>query len=723
MGKRPLCLLASLLVLFLWLTPEDARMKNPDIPSGERVRLTGVVAKREQLGEKQGYLLKDCRCSRSKSFLSVFAYTKTGESYPIGCTLSLDGTIYQLEQADNPGQFDAEQYYQGRGILYTFQSESEQIVSLGFAPVREAAASLREYMAAQLGTVYGERDAGILRAVLLADKSGLREEDKLLYQKNGIAHLLAISGLHISMIGISLYRLLRKTGVSFLVSGLFSGTWLLFYGVMTGFGISTIRAVCMFLVTITAEVVGRTYDMASALALAALIIGVRSPLQVRQAGFLLSFGAVLGICAVYPALQKVFPEKGKLSGALLFSLSVSLVTAPLSVHFYYEYPLYSTLLNLIVIPCMPFVMGFGALGMIGGIASPSLGSVLGLPAHFLLSFYELLGKGTLKLPFAVLTAGCEQSWQLTVYYLLLAGTLIFLYRSGKRRFLFGLLAAVFVIGSRFRGGVTFTMLDVGQGDGLFLRFPGGTTCLIDGGSTSEKHTGRYRILPYLKYEGVGELDYVIFSHMDADHTNGAEELLQTAGTLEGIRIGTVLFPASAEGDKEKERLSALAKEKKIKVGTIGAGDRLDEGEASLCCLFPARGKIYADKNDGSLALFFNYRQFQLLLTGDLGFAGEAELLRAGTLAETDVWKVSHHGSNHSGSAEFLARISPQVSLISVGANNRYGHPGTELLDRLLAAGSKVYATAQSGALTIRSDGEDFTLSLQRKDDSCIIGAA
>lgn len=163
--------------------------------------------------------------------------------------------------------------------------------------------------------------------MLLADKSTLGEEDRLLYQKNGISHLLAISGLHISLIGIALYRLLRKLGATFLEAGILSGAALLFYGLMTGFGVSTFRAVSMFLVMVVADIAGRAYDMASAMALAALLIVWREPLQVWQAGFLLSFGAVFGICAVYPALEKVLPVRRKLSQTIfsVYRLRSSLI--------------------------------------------------------------------------------------------------------------------------------------------------------------------------------------------------------------------------------------------------------------------------------------------------------------------------------------------------------------------------------------------------------------
>lgn len=714
MRKRPLCLAAVLLLLILWILPKNVWLKGPDIPSGENITITGTVIKREQAEDKQVYYLKNCLCDSSDSKFSVLAYTQKGISYPVGCELSLYGTIYQLNKADNPGQFDGESYYQSQGILYTFQTEAV-LGHAGEDSFRETITCLREYLGERLALCFNERDSGILKAVLLGDKSTLRDEDQLLYQKNGISHLLAISGLHISMIGVSLYKLLRKCSLTFIEAGIPSGILLLAYGMMTGFGISTIRAICMFLVMIFGDIFGRAYDMASAMALAAIIILIRNPLQARQAGFLLSFGAVLGICFVYPILQSAFEPKRKISKTILFSVSLSLITYPITVHFFYEYPLYSILLNFIVIPCMPFVMGFGGAGMLAGSVLPALGKIIGIPAHLVLSFYEMLGEWVVTLPSAVIRLGCEEQWQLIAYYVVLLTGLLGMWYGKRKIFSLFLPIALLIVTLRFRSGLEFTVLSVGQGDGLFLRLPDDTTCFIDGGSTSEKNLGKYCILSYLKYEGVDQLDYVIFTHLDEDHISGMRELVEMSGTYDGVEISTMLFPALANPDEKYLEMWELGEQNGIKVGKIGAGDQWSGEDFTLKCLYPMKNSYSADKNNSSTVLQLTYGEFSVLLTGDLGFEGEAELLENQSLKDIDVWKVSHHGSKYSGSEEFLEVIRPQLSLISVG-RNAYGHPSEDILQRLETVGSQVKTTIESGALMLESDGSLFTLSLQRGED-------
>ncbi|MGN0335425.1 MAG: DNA internalization-related competence protein ComEC/Rec2 [Lachnospiraceae bacterium] len=714
MSKRPLCILAFLLFLILLQIPEEVWLEKPAIPSGTPVSLSGTVKRREEKGEKQIYYLKNCFVNETESVSNVLVYEESEYAYPVGSKITLYGKIYQLNQATNPGEFDSNFYYQCRNIVYTFQTECGATEAVGKNHLMEWLTSIKLQFKRRLQTCFPERDAGILSAVFLGDKSLLDKEEQLLYQQNGISHLLAISGLHISMIGMAVYRSLRKIGAAFLEAGIPCSLFLILYGAMTGFGVSAVRAICMFLVMILADILGRTYDMASAMALAAILILLQNPLQARNAAFLFSFGALAGICIVYPVMKKLFTPKNPLIQSILFSISLNLVTWPITVHFYYEYPLYSILLNLIVIPLMPIVMISGGAGLAGTFLHPKAAAILELPCRSVLLCYEFLGTQALRLPGSRVILGQEQPWQLLCYYVLL---ILFLLIGwyGRRRIITAVLpAAVLIISLRIRTGLFFTMLDVGQGDALFLRMPSGTTFLIDGGSTSQKNVGVYKILPYLKYEGVSRLDYIVFTHLDSDHTNGAKELIEKVHDADGISVGQVLFPAIGNPDDKYRELLALCKAQDISARTIGAGDRLEESEVLMECLWPVRDSRETDKNNASVVLQITYRKFSMLLTGDLGAAGESSLLQRNCPEDTDVWKVSHHGSDNAGSEAFLRTISPELSLISVSEKNSYGHPGEKLLLRLKNIESIIKATDEEGAILLHTDGISCCVDSGRK---------
>lgn len=249
------------------------------------------------------------------------------------------------------------------------------------------------------------------------------------------------------------------------------------------------------------------------------------------------------------------------------------------------------------------------------------------------------------------------------------------------------------------------MLDVGQGDSIFFESPSGTTFLYDGGSTSVKNVGNYRILPFLQSKGVGRLDYILISHMDQDHINGVEELIKESETAGNIRIGHAVLPDVAEKDEVYLEMEGLFLDAQIPVIYMGTGDRLSGKQLTFTCLYPSPSDRSDDRNDLSMVLLAEYGEFQMLLTGDIGKAAEEELVSSGLLTQVEVLKTAHHGSNYSSTEQFLSQVRPAVSLISCSASNRYGHPGEETLKRLLDAGSKVRITKDCGAIRIWTDGK------------------
>ncbi len=251
------------------------------------------------------------------------------------------------------------------------------------------------------------------------------------------------------------------------------------------------------------------------------------------------------------------------------------------------------------------------------------------------------------------------------------------------------------------------MLDVGQGDALFLETAGGTTFLVDGGSSSVKEVGTYRILPFLKSRGVRVLHYAAVTHTDGDHISGIEELLEQSGEPGGVKIETLLLSVQAEGEEAGRALRELAKRKGVSVRHIQAGDMLRDESTRIACLHPEEGKAYGDSNGMSLVLHLVYGEFSLLLTGDLEQEGEEEILKRYPVPACRVLKAGHHGSKTSTTEQWLRAVEPKLTLISCGEENAYGHPHRETLERLSAAGSRVSITALQGAVTLHSDGRTF----------------
>ena len=252
---------------------------------------------------------------------------------------------------------------------------------------------------------------------------------------------------------------------------------------------------------------------------------------------------------------------------------------------------------------------------------------------------------------------------------------------------------------------------MGQGDCIFLKGPNGQTYLVDGGSSDVKQVGKYRIEPYLKSQGVGQLDYVFISHGDADHCNGILEILERQKM--GVKIENLVLPINYSGDEMLVELAKLAKKQGVKVFCMDAGQGVTEGDLTIFCLQPENQEL--EGNAGSMVLSVIFKEFEMLLTGDVEGEGEEMLVKAleqndDNLPESyDVLKVAHHGSKNSTTEELLNQINPKLALISVGEGNRYGHPHKETLERLKEVKCKILETGECGEITLEV-GEEIKVN-------------
>lgn len=695
--------------------------------------------------------------------MDVILYPNAGETFLLGSLIAGRGVVKPFSQASNPGEYDEEKTRLGNGVYLALEKAQIQQIYRPLLPVREWLAGWREHFSEVYGEILSERNASLARAMVLGDKEGLDQEIKALYQENGIAHLIAMSGLHIAMIGGGLYQLLRKKLGGYVVPAAIGISFITAYGVMTGLSGATLRAILMIIISIGAELCGRRYDMLTAIAAALLFMLIANPFQCTQAGFLLSFGAVFGIAAIGPLWKIMFPKLPVWLEGLCISISVQMVILPVILYYFYEVPVYGVLLNLLVVPLMEALLPLLLFGGVMGSFLPGLASVAMLPANGIFKLYEAVCRLSSRLPFHTLCTGRPPGWWLAAYY---GGLLIFLavvyrlhgrerkhkgqkeekehkrrakgkhsgqekqkeykrraqegnigqeeqeeYRrrmQGKQIKKIGISVFLFyglLFLSLYRSGnLTITVLDVGQGDGIYIQTPGKKHILMDGGSSSKANVGKYVIANSVRYYGGERLDYVFISHSDSDHYSGVAELLES-GELE---IRNIVLPDIANPDEAYRNLVAYALKSQCKVYYMKRGDSLQVDGVRFQCLHPEHEE-YPDKNTGSLVLALSYGRFDMLFTGDLDKEGEKKV--TGTLPKRriEVLKAAHHGSATSSSEEFLKAVVPDAVCISVGKKNRYGHPAPEVMKRLAAYADKIYLTKEHGAITIETDGRTYRL--------------
>lgn len=750
MKRRPLSLfcLAVIFFLFVGVKLADAPPSGYEAFEGERMTITGRVYRKESgegtESEKRVLYLRPVPSGDPlQQAEAVICYLKSNQSLPkLGSIVQVSGKLKCFERSSNPGQFDAESYYRTLKISFQLNQTEIQASTNEYDALREGLYQAREFLSRILDRFLSGKDASVMKTMLLGERKAMDREMKSLYQRNGIAHVLCISGLHISLLGMTLFRLLRRTGVPVGIAAGLPAAVMALYGVMTGFSVSALRATLMFILHMAALLLGRTYDMVTAAFLAAVLLLLAQPLYLFDSGFLFSFGCIFAIAFLVPALTKEREKQGdeavpspRRHGRAVFALcqggAITLAGLPLQLYFFYQTPVYATLLNLLVIPLMSVLLPCGILlllfgSLAVGAAGPASGSGLlqaacGLcekvcqAASFLiegiLALYEEGCRFCESLPFGRIISGKPLPALLFLYAAVLLCVILFRNRiSLKKRWMLvlGCAALLFLPG---RGGAKITFLDVGQGDCIHIKSGAGHHYLVDGGSSSVSKAGIYRIIPYLKYQGADEVEAVFITHPDSDHCSGILELFEE-GQKEGIRVKRLYLPKIGEEamNESYRELVDAAERNGVFVGYAGRGDVFREEGMELWCLHPEKGYENPEPNEYSMVLLLQYGRFRALLTGDVQGQGERELeqsLAEAKIRNITVLKAAHHGSAGSTSEEILSRLSPAYTVISCGKNNGYGHPHRELMERLAGQGTEIFITYESGAVTFWTDGEEL----------------
>lgn len=642
--------------------------------------------------------------------LNISELPKGGVVPQLGSKVLIKGTWQTFAHATNPGEFDAANYYGTLGISAKIKDGKLWATGKKHWKIREALFRCKQHLLSNLYKTFPQKEAAILAKMLLGDGSSLDEEVRELYQNNGIVHILSISGLHITMIGMGVYKGLRKFTCPLGISAVAGAGMIILYGAMTGFGISACRAIGMYLIHMLGEFLGKTYDMLTAMGILAVGILFDNPGLVYHSGYLLSFASVCGVGILSPMLQlptEWFQKRPgersiisllkkqlqRLGGNLSVSAAVTIFTLPVQLFFFFKVPVYSVIINLFVIPLMSVVMIIGILVMLfPGLCFMSP-IVVGIFAWF-----EWLCNAFEKLPGHTWLTGRPQMWKILAYYVVLL-LVVFLRKYMKKMIQLGcIVVLVLFIGIRKASVFQVTFLDVGQGDCICVQTTGGKCFLFDGGSSDKANIGDRVILPFLQYYGIGEVDGVFLSHPDKDHYSGLLELLKEST----IAVGKIYLP-DVGAESQKDFTEFMEGVGEIEVQYIAQGDIWKTEDLLLTCLHPLRG-YEADSNMYSACMLLEKGDFSLLLTGDVEGDGEsllAEALKERGIDKVNVLKVAHHGSRNSTSENYLTQIQPQVSVISCGEDNRYGHPHRETLERLEKVGCIVVTTPEYGAITVK----------------------
>jgi competence protein ComEC len=660
----------------------------------------------------------------------VLVQTGRHPSYAYGDELRIEG---RLESPPELEDFSYRDYLARQGIHSIISYGRISVLSHGHGdPFHRALYALKSHLQKTIARLFPEPSASLLTGILLGVETGIPRSLLEDFNETSTTHIIAISGFNIAIVGGAI-GVLTKRFLGTYRAALVSMVAIALYTILVGADAAVVRAAIMGAISLVAIIAGRRTFALASLAAAALAMTLWNPLLLWDVGFELSFAATLGLVllvrpweqGVQALLLRWLPEERAaslvrlLSGPLFVTMAAQLAVWPITLYYFHRLSLVSPLTNFFIIPAQPAVMVIGGLATLLGALHPLLGQPVAWVAWLFLAYTIGVVELTARLPFTGLELGGFSPAAMWLYYALF-GVLVLAARQekGRLREVWGgiterlstkLLISVLALGVVLAwiaalqmpdGRLHVHFLDVGQGDAIFIQCPNGQQILVDGGPSPSvllSHLGRR--MPFWDHS----VDLVVLTHPEEDHLGGLVEALKR------YDVALILDPGQECASATCDAWQALIEDKGIANRRAEAGMRLDLGRGvRLDVLHPPSQLMtntQSDTNNNSVVIRLQYGQFSVLLTGDVMAEAENTLLISGRPLDSLVLKVPHHGADTSLTEPFLEAVSPEVAIISVGADNRFGHPSEVTLEKL--EGTATYRTDLDGSIEVISDGSVY----------------
>lgn len=678
----------------------------------------------------EGYAAKVERTSGGYPKLTIYADLtdqETGEIYADqkiymidmeqgtfseGEEIKFSGKVQAFDHGDVYTGYDEYLYLKAKGYDCKMFPETLEKTGAFHRTPGTVAAAWNHSVKDILETLLPEEESALAAAMITGDRDTIDAGIEELYTQAGVTHILCISGLHMSLlafyISVILRQILRQSQRKTAAATLGICMMFLF---LTGFSPSSVRAMVMIALVCLGQMVYRRHEWLNSIALAALVILLVNPFYLWSAGFQLSFLSVLGIFVGSHVIPRGRTWYGKVGNMMGISFFAALFGMPVAAYHFFYISTVSVLANLVILPLSGILLGCTMLAALCGMICLPLGVFLAGPVYMIFQIYAFVCRLVVAIPYSYVAVGRPPLMGILCFYGLICLLCFYrpvrLYRAGTAICTVALLAAL--LGNRLLWHRnTLAFLDVGQGDCAVLTTYDHRAVIIDGGGKYNKdlgeNTGVTVLEPYLASMGVTQIDAVFLSHLDSDHGLGILEL------LEDVPVEAVYVPAIEPEDvRMQEQLQEIVEKNQIPLYTMKHGDTIHSTAlGEIACLYPFSADAeVTSENERSLVLRYVYGDTDALFMGDAEARVEFQLVRNDMVAETDILKVSHHGSQTGSTETFLRTVNPKIAVISCGTNNLYGHPHEEVLERLAACGAEIFRTDRMGSVivTILPQGE------------------
>ena len=697
------------ILIGIWSIANNQILKEENIFSSkenEVISIMGKVLEVREYDYKNQYIIRPHKGRYIKSKIQI----ETGKDAKLakeGDIIELVGKINPLGFPRNPGSFNERSYMLIRGITTKIKADEINIKQNTRGP--SIVSKVQNYYSQMFEKIMPDNEAQIMKAMLLGDKVFLSKEIQNLYKDVGIAHVLAISGLHISIIAGVLWWILKRLGISDSVQSMVIIILLWMYAYLTGFSISITRSATMMSVIIIAKLLDEKPDPITSWGFAALVLLLYNNLYLWDIGFQLSFIAVGSLIIISPLINTIYYIPKKIRSYIAPLIAVTIGTTPIIAYHYYIISPIGLIMNLLLVPLIIIVVSVGFIAMLilpFGLVFPKI--VIG-SAYYLLKLVEKISTLALKIPFSTLIIGRPSKLELIVYLILTLSILLYLTldidkRKRGRYYLLvfnACLLAFICIQRLLPGELRVTFLDVGQGDSIVITSPNHKTFVIDGGI---KGNGK-KIEQFLKYNGIRKVDGLILSHAHADHMDGLGELALSY-PIERLFLSELPL----EDDTFKAFYDIILSVD-IPLHIMEAGDSIKDEDIIIECIYPFRNLESLKGNNRSLVLSLKHGQISYYFTGDIEEHYEIQMSKHISSNSINILKVPHHGSKTSSTQELIDASNPDLAIISCGKNNLYKHPHPDIVERYKENDVPIKITKDVGAIMTYSDGKRLRIDL------------
>ena len=665
------------------------------------ISATAVVIKGPSEGEYNYKYTVKARTGKykNKKFI-VYINKKNKKLLEYGDLIEIKGEYSAPEVARNYKGFDYSQYLKTLNIYGTIKVEESKIINKNqLSPILISINNIKEKMIDNANRNMPKRTANLLLGILIGERDNIQEDIIESFRTANLSHILAVSGAHTSYIILGITYLISKSKTPKRIGYIITIINLLIFIIITGASYSVVRACIMAIVVIGAKICYRKENFFTSICISLIIILIQNPFAINDIGLKLSFMGTAGIVIFNKSITNFFIKlkiKQKIAEALSVTFSAQLMIMPITILNFNTISLTFFISNILASPLLGIIIIFGFISIfISSILNP-ISKILFLILHIFLELLILVSKVTEKIPGSSILVKTPNILFAIVYYILI---LFFNYffvikQNPTRRFhkkiikiitikniknAFKVIAVVFLIMlllTRIVRIINPTLkiyfIDVGQGDSTLIVTPKNKKILIDGGE------GKSNVLfQYLLDRRINKIDYIIISHFDSDHCYWLIEI------IEKMRVENIVMSKQSKESEEYKKILEIIKQKNIKVSSVKAEDKIIiEKNLYTKILNPAEKFEFQDLNNNAIVAKLVYKNFSMLFTGDIEKAEENLAKKYKNELKSTILKVAHHGSKTSTSEEFLKYVEPQIALIGVGENNKFGHPNQITIEKL-----------------------------------------